>query len=212
MYTIIFNLKNRSLDTTVKTNIMQKENLVDKIQFLVPPTYNGLDLSNFACTLKYVDPNGAYHVEVLEKDEDTYKDYLRYVLPITTTLSKYIGECKIRLSMLGVYRETEESDLQNFVLNSDSTVIKINKPDGFYDFVDEEDVEALKELMEQLTAKVQVIEDNQVDDIVLTEDEQVLKVSARGKLKGEGVEMSMGIYDEKIDDRNDGTLDLTGNE
>ena len=199
MYTIILN--NKELITTVKTRLMQKENMVDKIQFLIPPTYNGIDLSSFVVTLKYVDPNGAYHYEQLEQDSDTYKDYLRFTLPVTTTISSVIGEYKIRLTIIG----TDNGDENQLVtLNTDSTVIYVEKPEGFYDYVDEEDVDGLKALIEKLSVKVKEIEDNQVDDLVLDNETQMLQVSSKGTPKGDGVEISTSIKDEN----NDGTIDL----
>lgn len=138
MYTIVMD-KYKNLNTTVKATIFQKESLVDKIQFLIPPQYEGIDVGQYVALLKYVDPNGNFHTEKLEADEEMYKDYLRYVLPVDTKLTTASGTVVVRLTFIDANgEETEEINK----LETNSTTIKIEKPNGFNDFVVFEDIEA----------------------------------------------------------------------
>lgn len=138
MYTIVMD-KNKNLNTTVPATLFQKESMVDKIQFLVPPQYQDIELSQFTAILKYVDPNGNFHTEIMEMDSEMYKNYIRYTLSVTTALTQVAGTITVRLSFLDVNGDTEEEVSK---LETNSTTIEILKPNGFNDFVVFEDIEA----------------------------------------------------------------------
>ena len=65
IYTIIMD-KHKQLVTTVGQTIYQRENLVDKIQFLFPQKYENFNLSEFTAILKYVDQANVPHSENLQ--------------------------------------------------------------------------------------------------------------------------------------------------
>ena len=138
MYTIIMD-KYKNLNTTVRTTIFQKESLVDKIQFLIPPVYEGIELAGYRVILKYVDPNGNFHSERLEADSEMYKDYLRYTLPVDSKFTQVSGTVTIRMTFIDMCGDTED-DINK--LETNSTTVEIRKPDGFNDFVVFEDIEA----------------------------------------------------------------------
>ena len=132
MYTIIMD-KYKNLNTTVRTSLYQNESMVDKIQFLIPPLYNDEDLSEYKVTLKYVDPNGNFHTEVLTLDADLYKDYLRYELPVITNLTQVSGTITVRLTLTKSDNESVDK------LETNSTTISIQRPNGFVDYIPNED-------------------------------------------------------------------------
>lgn len=138
MYTIVMD-KNKNLNTTVRTTLFQKESMVDKIQFLIPPTYNDIDIGQYTAILKYVDPNGNFHTEKMEADEEMYKNYLRYTLDVTSKLTQVAGKHTVRMSFLDIKGDTDE---EIYKLETNSTTIEIQKPDGFNDAVIFEDIEA----------------------------------------------------------------------
>ena len=88
----------KSLVTTVKTTLYQREKLADKIQFLFPQNYGDLKLSEFTATLKYLDYGNEAHAETLIPDEELYKDMIRFVLPIDTDLNRFAGDITIHYS------------------------------------------------------------------------------------------------------------------
>ena len=87
MYTIMV-CGDNTLRTTQRERIMQRSKLVDKLHFLVPPKYNDLDMSATTVVLEYVTPSKEYAMEILTKSEALYKEYLEYLLPIDTNLTK----------------------------------------------------------------------------------------------------------------------------
>ena len=103
LYTIIMST-DKSLITTVKTTLYQREKLADKIQFLFPQNYGDLKLSEFTATLKYLDHGNEAHAETLIPDEELYKDMIRFVLPIDTDLNRFANSnyhsCRKGISLI----------------------------------------------------------------------------------------------------------------
>lgn len=232
MYTIIMD-KYKNLNTTVKTTLFQNESMVDKIQFLIPPMYNGVDLSDYIVTLKYVDPNGNFHSEVLEKDEELYKDYLRYELPVTTKFTQVVGMITVRLTLIKfepgrtiydsehhvegdtmVVTETPisgetEDETTTIIdkLESNSTTVMINKPSGFDDYVNFEDIEAYKAQISQLSRDVTNMQEIIPNDLEIGEGEN-LHLVHDGNQIGKGVEILQPAQFDELDDSNDGIVDV----
>lgn len=231
MYTIVMD-KYKNLNTTVRTNIYQQESMVDKIQFLIPPQYDGADLKDYTVTLKYVDPNGNFHSEVLTLDEEMYKDYLRYELPVTTKLTQVSGTTTIRLTLIKfeggttpptksehtvegtTMVVTEQSGGESPVedptttvidkLETNSTTIMVQRPEGFTDYVNFEDIEAYKAQLAQINRELQKVP----NDLEIGEKEN-LHLVRDGEQIGKGVEILMPAqFDELDDDPNDGIVDV----
>ena len=79
------------------------------------------------------------HTQKLEADEEMYKNYLRYSLPVDTKLTQVAGTITVRMTFVDVKGEESEEICK---LETNSTTISIQKPDGFNDFVTFEDIEA----------------------------------------------------------------------
>lgn len=231
MYTIVMD-KYKNLNTTVKTSIFQQESMVDKIQFLIPPLYDGNELKDYTVTLKYVDPNGNFHAESLVLDEELYKDYLRYELPVTTKLTQVSGTISLRLTLIkfengtsggGYLSEhrvegdtmvvTEEPEPAPIIedktttiidkLETNSTTLMVRRPDGFNDYVNFEDIEAYKAQLAQLNRDMQKMP----NDLEIGEGEN-LHLVHDGEQIGKGVEILMPAQFDELDDQNDGIVDV----
>ena len=126
IYTIIMN-SDKTLITSVETKIFQKENLVDKIQFLFPQEYNCEALSDYIATLKWIDPANEAHAETLTLDENLYKEKLRYVLPINSEFTKFAGTIKLRITFSKNDSETNET----YVLHTGDIEVKILPRDEY---------------------------------------------------------------------------------
>lgn len=201
MYTIIMD-KYKNLNTTVRTSLFQQESLVDKIQFLVPPTYDGIDMSDYVVTLKYVDPNGNFHAEALTKDAETYKDYLRYVLPVTTKLTAVAGSVNLRLTFLSFDMEDPTTTIVE-KMQTNSTTLIIQQPDGFKDYVTFEDLEGFKAQVAEIAA----LKDTIPNDVKVGKNEILHLVRDDEKI-GEGVEILMPTEYDNFDDARDGIIDV----
>lgn len=205
MYTIVMD-KYKNLNTTVKTSIYQQESNVDTIQFLIPPTYNDMDLSEFTMVLKYVDPNGNFHSESLEVDEDLYKNYLRYTLPVTTKLTQVVGKVTLRITAID-FVTVDDTETAVTKLETNSTTLMVQKPEGFYDYVDFEDIEAYKAKVAQLNQEVTDMQEQMPNDLAIDEND-VLQLTHDGTTIGEGVEVLVPGDNDLSDGDHDGVVDL----
>lgn len=66
--------QDKSLTSSIKTTLYQREKLANKIQFLFPQYYEDLSLDECTATLKYLDTGNEPHSEILVKDDELYKD------------------------------------------------------------------------------------------------------------------------------------------
>lgn len=185
MYTIIMR-DDKVLETTVKTALYQREKLVDKIQFLFPQIYGIHSLSEFTAVLKYVDPIGEAHSEILTLSDELYKDKLRYVLPVDTNLTKYAGDIKIRITL----SKTDLDNSEQYVLHTSSTIITILSVDDYYNFNPDPSLEFIDQILGKMDAKIQLVRDtaefyreSKADDIVRVDDSDGAKI----QLTSEGV-------------------------
>lgn len=204
MYTIVMD-KYKNLNTTIYTTLFQHESLTDKIQFLIPPEYQGVDLSEYTVTLKYVDPNGNFHSEVLELNAELYKDYLQYVLPVTSKLTQVVGNLNVRLTLIK-FQTVDETTTEIDRMETNSTTIMINKPNGFYDSVDFEDIEAFKAKLNEVNKELVDTREKMADDLILTDDQ--LQLSHEGTPIGVGVEIVIPGDPDDEDKSHDGVIEV----
>ncbi len=153
MYTIIMN-SDKSLTQTTTSTLFQRENLVDKIQFLFPEFYNDIDLNDFIATLKYIDQANIPHAEILQKDDELYKNKIRFSLPIDTDLNTYAGDIQIRITLIKVDMDTKKQ----YVLHTGETTISILPLKDYYNFVPDESLEFVDQLVGSLTSKIEATE------------------------------------------------------
>lgn len=182
MYTIIMN-ENKDLITTSRHTLYQREKLIEKIQFLLPTTYNDLDLTKFQVVLKYADQLNVPHAEILTRDEELYKNRIRCTLPVDTNLSKFSGDIKIRLTLDHVDLETNN----HYVLNSGENVIKITPLEDFYHFVPDESLEFVDQIVGALEVKMTAMDimasdysQKKADNIVLNKETSEIYLTSNG--------------------------------
>ena len=114
-----------SLYGSCKKRIMEKEKLVNKIWFLVAPYYNGFDMSQCTVTMRYLRPiSKEFEIETLKLAEDTYEGYLKYVLPIDTTLSKERGDVELNLTFTMLDVDDDGNPVQR-VRKTENHILKI---------------------------------------------------------------------------------------
>ena len=204
MYTILMDDK-KNLITNVRNTIHYKENGVDKIQFLLPPQYEDINIVEYTIVLKYVDPYGNFHTEVLVPDEELYKNYLRYTLPVTTQLTQVVGVITLRLSVIQ-FLPGEETTVIN-KLDTNSTTLTVSKPDGFVDYVSFEDIEAWKKQLANMNKDITELQDEMPTDLKIDEETDNLHLVHGDEQIGEGVEILTPVNFDDFDDDNDGIID-----
>lgn len=197
MYTIKLN-NDKTLETTVKTTLMQKENGVDKIQFLLPPTYESQDLSEYMITMVWRDPNGNLHTGLLERDLDIYRNYIRCVYTATKEFLSQAGEIEVWLNMMN---PALDDDIPYKTLRTFSTVIRVDKPGSYADFADYEALEAMKQ-------KIKDLDDSMPTDLVVDEETDNLHLVHGDEQIGNGVEIMVPGDHDLDDGEHDGIVDL----
>ena len=187
MYTIIMDA-NKQLVTTIKQVLYQRENLVDKIQILIPQYYQDIDLSDWIAVLKYVDQANIPHAETLTKDSDIYKNRIRFYLPVDTELTKYSGDITIRITLTKI----DMNSKTQYVLHTGETTITISPLKDYYSFVPDESLEFVDQLIGNLEAKIEATEkiaeiyDTKKADNITYEDSR-LQLTSNGQRIGDAI-------------------------
>lgn len=196
MYTIKLNA-DKTLTTTIKATLMQKENGVDKIQFLIPQTYLEHDLSDYMITMVWADPNGNLHTGLLDRDVGTYKEYIRCVYTVTKDFLSQSGNIEVWINMMN---PALDDDISYKILRSHSTTITVEKPSSYVDFADYETLEAMK-------ATIKKLDNNMPTDLAI-DDTDNLHLVHEGAKVGDGVEILVPGDNDLSDGDHDGIIDL----
>lgn len=192
MYVILMQT-DKTLVQRNKVVIYQREKLVDKIRFLIPQTYENINLSDCMVVLKYLDQGNVAHSEVLVKEEELYKDHLSYMFPVNTNLTAFAGDVKLRLSFL---RLNTENGLHEEVLHSGETIITVQSLADYYAFQSDNSLEIIDQAMLELETKIQALngiseiyDKEKADNIVQTVENNDIKIqlSSNGQLIGDKV-------------------------
>lgn len=180
--------EHKQLVTTVRQTIYQRENLVDKIQFLLPEEYENHSLSDFTAILKYVDPTNVPHSDVLQLQENLYKDRLQYFLPVDSGLTKCAGDIEVRITLSKV----DLTEKKQYVLHTGTATIPISPLKDYYAFSSDESLEIIDQIVGQLDAKIEAVEkiaetydQNKADNI--TYEESKLQLTSNGQKIGDAI-------------------------
>lgn len=218
MYTIIVGDDN-SLYGSCKTRIMQKEKLFNKIWILVAPHYNGYDMSQCTVTMRYLLPiSKKFITETLTLSEERYEDYLKYILPIDTNLSKEWGDIELNLTFTMLDVDDDGNIIQR-VRKTDNHKLHITQLPEWDKFIPDESLAALDQRIMVQSAQIEAlkelantINDKQVDNLVYDDKEETLHLSAKGNIVGDKVSVR-DMLDEGIPvvDLNSGSSSGTEN-
>ena len=199
MYTIVMQ-NDKSLRITQKTTLYQREKLVDKIQFLIPPEYEELDLSEFSAVLKYKDQGSVAHMEILTKDPELYNGYTKYILPVDTNLTQFAGDINIRITL----SKTDLENKKQYVLHTGETVITILPLSDYYAFVTDESLEPIDQRIGELDAKIEALnkiseiyDSSKADNIVKHDDK--IQLSSNGVLIGDAIDIPDAIAGDEVE-------------
>ena len=186
MYTIIVE-NNNSLYGSCKKKIMQREKLVNKLCFLVAPCYNGFDMSRCTVTMRYLLPiSKEFRTETLVLSEERYKDYLMYVLPIDTDLTKEWGDIELNLTFTLLDFDNDGNIVQH-VRKTTNHILHITQLPNWDNFVPDSALSALDQRILKQDAQIRALEDladtldsKQVDNLMHNNKEGTLQLSAKG--------------------------------
>lgn len=103
MYTILVNDDN-TLQTSIRTRIMQNSKNVDELHFLVKPNYNEIDMTELKVILTYIMPISKERKTLtLTKSEELYKERLEYKILLDNDenfITSEVGDIKMWLTFM----------------------------------------------------------------------------------------------------------------
>lgn len=188
MYVILVENDN-SLYGSQKTKILQKEKLVNKLWFLVPPHYNGYDMSKFTVTMRYLLPiSKEFVTETLELSDERYEEYLKYILPVDTNLSKEWGDIELNLTFTMVDTDDNGNVVQR-VRKTDNYLLPITQIPNWDALIPDSSLAALDQRILKQDAQIKALTEladafegnvNIVDNLVYNDSEATLQLSAKG--------------------------------
>ena len=191
-----------SLYGSCKSKIMQREKLVNKLCFLVAPHYNGYDMSQFTVTMRYILPiSKEFITETLVLSDETYEEYLKYVLPIDTNLTKEHGDIELNLTFTMLDRDDRGNAVQR-VRKTDNYLLNVTPLSNWDSVIPDSSLEALDQRIIMQTAQIKALteladalSERQVDNLVYNDKEDTLHLSARGVRVGNKVSVKEMIDD-----------------
>lgn len=221
-YIIIVNDDN-TLYGSCKEKIIQREKLFNKVWFLVPPCYNGYDMSKCTVTMRYLLPiSREFKTETLILSDEKYEEYLKYVLPIDTNLSKEWGDIELNLTFTFLDVDDNGNIVQRVRKTTNGTIKVIPIP-NWDSIVPDNALSALDQRILKQDAQIRALADltisldnNKVDNLVYDGKTETLQLSAKGVGIGDKVSvrdmMDEGIPVIDLDSNSGGSSDKDHND
>lgn len=216
MYTILVQ-DDHSLLVTQRERIMQRSKCADKLHFLVPPNYDGMDMSTTTVCLEYLTPVGhEYKSEVLTLSEELYKDHLEYKLPFDTNFTREPGDLQLQLTFTNVSMD-EFGNVNQYVRKTSATTINIVPISAWADVIPDSALTALDQRMIYVNSMVQQMADinmalaDSVPDDLMIQNGRVY-LSQNGRVMPNTVGADVIVPRTKDDDAisGDGVIELDG--
>ena len=181
-YTIIV-CDDNNLYGSQKERIMQREKLFNKVWFLVPQLYNGYDMSKCTVTMRYLLPiSREFKTETLVLSDEQYQEYLKYVLPIDTNLSKEWGDIELNLTFTMLDVDNNGNVVQR-VRKTDNHIMHITQLPDWDSVIPDSALSALDQRILKLDAQLraveemnQIVADNKADNLKYDEDANTLQL------------------------------------
>ena len=217
---VILFKNDKSLTQTKRIRICQRENMADRMSFLIPFSYEGIDLTKFTITMEYIGQDGTIRAEVLTRlsdGEGGYIDYedsfgnkthMIYILPVTSKITQFAGDITVKLTMDYIDEEgqTQSEDDNNdapepqpihYVLNSDSTIITVMANADYYSVVSDESLSLINNKIAELNAKqaeleatAEIYDTTKADNIKLDDVEGELYLTSKGNKIGDAIDLN----------------------
>lgn len=184
---IIIVCDDNSLYGSRKRKIMQREKLFNKLWILVPPYYNGYDMSQCTVTMRYLLPvSKEFKMETLVLSDEKYEEYLKYVLPLDTNLTKEWGNIELNLTFTML--DAGDGNIVQRVRKTENHILTITQLPDWDSVVPDAALSALDQRIIETQAQIRALEDlantldtNKVDNLAYNKKEETLQLTSRGK-------------------------------
>lgn len=185
-YTIIV-CEDGSLYGSHKMKIMQREKLFNKLWILAPTCYNGYDMSQCTVTMRYLLPiSREFRTETLVLSEEKYEEYLKYVLPVNTCLTKECGDIELNLTFTMLDTD-ENGNIVQRVRKTDNHILTITQLPDWDSIVPDSSLAALDQRILKQDAQIRALTNlanaldiNQVDSLMYDNINETLQLSSKG--------------------------------
>lgn len=185
-YTIIV-CDDNTLYGSHKRKIVQREKLFNKLWILVPPCYNGYDMSQCTVTMRYLLPiSKEFKTEILVLSEEKYEEYLKYVLPVDTCFTKEWGNIELNLTFTMLDVDNDGNIIQR-VRKTENHILTITRLPDWDSVVPDSALSALDQRILKQDAQIKALEslaetldNNQVDNLVYNRSDETLQLSTKG--------------------------------
>lgn len=192
-YTVLVNNDNTTT-TTEKSRILQRTKNVDNLRIIIPKEYEGRDFTNYTVLMEYKLPlSNEVKLEQLQLADPAYKeDYLLYVLPMTTQITKENGNVAVQLSIVGLEMDAEGITTE-VVRNISPFIIPIVPVTDWFTVPDSELTTltqyylAAQQQIQALNDLVGIINQNKADSISLDVINGEIHLTSGGERIGEAI-------------------------
>lgn len=214
MYTILVT-DSHELRTTQRERIMQRSKLVDKLHFLVPQTYDDLDMAATTVCLEYLTPiSREYRTELLTCSESLYKDYLEYLLPFDTKMTREFGELELQLTFTYVTMDAD-GNVSQYVRKTSPTTINIiaisewsiQIPDDALTVLDQRLLKQDMQAQQMLDINM-ALADAVPDDLIIKDGKAYLSQNGAAMANTIGIDIVIPRTPDTEDGANDGLIEL----
>lgn len=215
---IILVTDNHELIATNRERIMQRSNLVNNMCFLVPQTYDNLDMSKATICLEYLTPVGhEYKSEILTVSDELYQNHLQYTLPFNTALTKEPGDVELQLTFTFVEMD-EDGVVSQYVRKTSTTKVTIVPIAAWSDVIPDSALTALDQrliktdlMIQQLADINEAIAEDIPEDLVVDNGKLYL-ADSEGNKKGNGADIVLPRIPDNSDGANDGLIEIEDDE
>ena len=176
--------------------LMQRSKLVDEIWFLVNPKYKTCEnnMSIFNVILEYILPaSKSYHSLELVQDEENYKEYLKYVVPLDSNLSSEAGDIQLQLSFIYVGLDADGNDIQK-VRKTKIAKLHITPIAAWSDIIPDASLSAIDQRIIKTQAQIaelgyyaEILNENKADNLIYDDNTETLQLMAGRKKIGNKV-------------------------
>lgn len=165
----------KSLVTAIKSTIYRGELNANRILFLLPNEWEEHLLADYGVRLDYITPDGIGNSEMLAPEQDSYKGYLQFYVPVDSPMTDQEGAVELWLSILDMD--------ETLVIKTGSNYLFVEERKTISDYYPDEK----RELLDTLAIDVETLKRTKADNLIHNEEEGFLQLSAEGEPIGDRV-------------------------
>lgn len=196
-----------SLIITCRECIMQRSKLVGELVFLIPAVYDSiLETRNCTVLLEYITPvSKHYRTEILTPSEETYENYVQYILPVDTELTAEAGNIELQLSLLAT--SLENGKVVERVRKTKTATIEITPMSPWSDYIPDSALSVIDQRIIKQDAQLKAFEEivnnfniTKADNLTYNDDNNELQLMADGFPIGEKIQLKGTIDEDSLVD------------